>query len=386
MTQLLIRYCIKDAHNTRDLHVRNRYGYMASMSGIVVNLLVCLGELIVGFLVGSIAMISDGIHNVADAGGSLVSLASFKLSGKKADVEHPYGHGRMEYILSIAFSALLFFVAFQLLKESIDHIMNPEVVEFSIASFIVMICAMGLKIWLSSFLKTIGQTIDSPILIANGMESLADVWATAGITIGLIVGGIFHFPIDGYLGFIVACMIGRAGYHVLKEAISRLLGSEPSPERIEEIQTFVGSFPGVIGIHDLMIHDYGPGHEYASIHVEVDAKTDFIEAHNLVDHIERQAAIKLQLKLTIHMDPIVHDARMISLYNRLSTVITAYNPTYTIHDLRLNDEQELSFELKLPLGNTNDDSTIQTSITNLVSAVFPGYTIQCHVSHNYVSK
>ena len=282
--------------------VRTQYGNVASITGVIVNLLVCLGELIVGWLIGSIAMISDGIHNVADAGGSAISFLSFRLAAKKPDQEHPYGHGRMEYLFSIGFSIILFVLAIQLMIEAVNRIMHPEIVDVSAVAIIVMLVAMGLKIWLSSFLKYMGNRIDSPILRANALECLSDVWATAGITIGLLAGSFLEYPIDGYLGAIVALMIGRAGYHVFKESTSRLLGNEPTPERVREIADFVQSFDGVLGVHDLMIHDYGPGHEFASIHVEVDANQDIIKSHNMIDHIERKALEELHLKLTIHMD------------------------------------------------------------------------------------
>ena len=384
MTEVLIRLFVKNKDGVKDTNVRQQYGIMASITGIVVNVLVCLGELIIGFLIGSIAMISDAIHNVADAGGSLVSFLSFKLSGRKADAEHPYGHGRMEYLLSIGFSILLFVVAAQLGIEAVEHIMNPEVVEFSISALAVMLGAMALKIWLSFFLRSIGNRIDSPILRANGKEALSDVWATAAIAIGLLLGGIFQLSVDGYLGLIVALIIAKAGLEVLKEATDRLLGFEPTAERVQEIINFVESKAGILGTHDLMIHDYGPGHEYASIHVEVDAKQDAMTIHNMIDRVERQALKELQLKLTIHMDPIVVNEQTLALQQRLVAVIQAYDDSFSLYDIRIDMEhRKISFDVQVPHDVKYTKEELSQKLSQLVEAVLPTFVVKPNVVHGY---
>ena len=378
MTEVLIRLFVKNKDEVKDTNVRQQYGIMASITGIVVNVLVCLGELIIGFLIGSIAMISDAIHNVADAGGSLVSFLSFKLSGRKADAEHPYGHGRMEYLLSIGFSILLFVVAAQLGIEAVEHIMNPEVVEFSISALAVMLGAMALKIWLSFFLRSIGNRIDSPILRANGKEALSDVWATAAIAIGLLLGGIFQLSVDGYLGLIVALIIAKAGFEVLKEATDRLLGFEPTAERVQEIKA------GILGTHDLMIHDYGPGHEYASIHVEVDAKQDAMTIHNMIDRVERQALKELQLKLTIHMDPIVVNEQTLALQQRLVAVIQAYDDSFSLYDIRIDMEhRKISFDVQVPHDVKYTKEELSQKLSQLVETVLPTFVVKPNVVHGY---
>ena len=384
MTEVLIRLFVNNKDEVKDINVRQQYGIMASITGIMVNVLVCLGELIIGFLIGSIAMISDAIHNVADAGGSLVSFLSFKLSGRKADAEHPYGHGRMEYLLSIGFSILLFVVAAQLGIEAVEHIMNPEVVEFSMSALAVMLGAMSLKIWLSFFLRSIGNRIDSPILRANGKEALSDVWATAAIAIGLLLGGIFQLSVDGYLGLIVALIIAKAGFEVLKEATDRLLGFEPTAERVQEIINFVESKAGILGTHDLMIHDYGPGHEYASIHVEVDAKQDAMTIHNMIDRVERQALKELQLKLTIHMDPIVVNEQTLALQQRLVSVIEAYDESFSLYDIRIDvDNKKIGFDVQVPHGVKYTKEELSRKLSQLVEAVLPTFVVKPNVVHGY---
>lgn len=384
MTEVLIRLFVNNKDEVKDTSVRQQYGIMASITGIVVNVLVCLGELLIGFLIGSIAMISDAIHNVADAGGSLVSFLSFKLSGRKADAEHPYGHGRMEYLLSIGFSILLFVVATQLGIEAVEHIMNPEVVEFSISALAVMLGAMALKIWLSFFLRSIGNRIDSPILRANGKEALSDVWATAAIAIGLLLGGIFQWSVDGYLGLIVSLIIAKAGFEVLKEATDRLLGFEPTAERVQEIINFVESKSGILGTHDLMIHDYGPGHEYASIHVEVDAKQDAMTIHNMIDRVERQALKELQLKLTIHMDPIVVNEQTLALQQRLEAVIQAYDDSFSLYDIRIDMEhRKIGFDVQVPHSVKYTKEELSQKLSQLVEAVLPTFLVKPNVVHGY---
>ena len=384
MTEVLIRLFVNNKDEVKDTNVRQQYGIMASITGIMVNVLVCLGELIIGFLIGSIAMISDAIHNVADAGGSLVSFLSFKLSGRKADAEHPYGHGRMEYLLSIGFSILLFVVAAQLGIEAVEHIMNPEVVEFSMSALAVMLGTMALKIWLSFFLRSIGNRIDSPILRANGKEALSDVWATAAIAIGLLLGGIFQLSVDGYLGLIVALIIAKAGFEVLKEATDRLLGFEPTAERVQEIINFVESKAGILGTHDLMIHDYGPGHEYASIHVEVYAKQDAMTIHNMIDRVERQALKELQLKLTIHMDPIVVNEQTLALQQRLVAVIQAYDESFSLYDIRIDVEnRKIGFDVQVPHDVKYTKEELSQKLSQLVEAVLPTFVVKPNVVHGY---
>ena len=384
MTDLLIRLCVTHKDDIKDSGVRQQYGIMASITGIVVNVLVCLGELIVGWLIGSIAMISDAIHNVADAGGSLVSFLSFKLSGRKADAQHPYGHGRMEYLLSIGFSILLFVIAVELGIEAIDHIVNPEVVEFSLSALVVMLGAMVLKIWLSFFLRSIGNRIDSPILRANGKEALSDVWATLAIAIGLLLGGLFQWSVDGYLGLIVALIIAKAGFEVLKEATDRLLGFEPTADRVQEIIEFVESQQGILGTHDLMIHDYGPGHEYASIHVEVDVKQDAMTIHTMIDRIERLAFKELQLKLTIHMDPIIVNEQTVALQQRLVTVIQAYDESFSLYDIRIDVEnRKIGFDVQVPHSVKLTKEALSLKLSQLVEAVLPTYEVKTNVVHGY---
>ncbi len=386
MENLLMRLFIKNKKEYKELELRDAYGNMASFAGIGVNLLICLGEVIIGFLIGSIAMISDGIHNVADAGGAALSLLSFKLSARKPDLEHPYGHGRMEYLFSIGFSVLLFVIAIELLMKSIERIIEPEAIEFSLVALAVMIGAMLCKIWLYSFQKKIGVKINSPILQANALESLSDIWSMAAVTVGLILAGLFHLTLDGYLGAFVSLMIAHSGYEVFKEATSSLIGNEPSRERVMEIADFVRSYEGVMGIHDLMIHDYGPGREFASIHVEVDAKRDIIDSHNMIDQIEKEALEELRLQLTIHMDPLLQDERTKGLFLRIRRVLKEYNPQYSIHDLRVVESVDvlnLLFDAVVPYDEPGSKEEIGAKIKELIEGLSGTYRVEVQVERSY---
>lgn len=388
MERFLIHTFIKDHTNVEDQEVRYNYGRLSGIVGVIVNLLICIGELIVGLLIGSIAMISDAVHNVADAGGSLISLLSFKFSNIRPDEGHPYGHGRAEYLFSIVFSIILFVVAIQLLQESINRILHPTPVEFSIVAFIVMIVAMVLKVWLSAFLKSIGNKINSPILIANGTESLSDVAATGSIAIGLLVGYLFDVSVDGYLGVLVACLIGFAGFRVLKEATNCILGNEPSKERVDAIIKFITSYDGVLGTHGLMIHDYGPGKEFASIHVELNAAMDMIDAHTLVDRIERDIRNEMGIVLTTHMDPLNRDKETIRWFNKIHNIVKAYNQDFDIHDLRIieqNDGKVISFDLMLTFKEWKHKEQIIQFFVTCIHTINSDYKVDIHAHHYYAN-
>lgn len=387
MTEFLARRFISRWQEVKNPDVRQAYGKMASISGIAVNLLICIGELVVGYLAGSVAIISDGVHNVADAGGSVLSLISFKISGRKPDLDHPYGHGRVEYLFSIGFAVILFVVAIELFVHSVERIREPSHVEFSMLALIVMICVMASKVMLYFFQTNIGKRIDSTMLKANALESLSDVWATAAITTGLLVSPMLNFSLDGYLGALVSFMIGRAGFRVFKSSTSALVGNDPAPERVKEISDFVRSFDGVIGIHDLMIHNYGPGHEFASIHVEVDATVDIMKTHDLVDRIEREAKKALRLQLTIHMDPLIRDEQTKEIYRRVCKMVKAFNPGFGIHDLRAvrsDDKINVIFDLVVPYSESRSLPEVKESVEACVEALDDQYVPIINIGRSFV--
>lgn len=386
MKALLVKLFVgSQALSAEDM--RYRYGRMCGIVGVIINATICIFELVVGILVGSIAMVSDAVHNITDAGGALLTLLSFKLSSAKADESHPYGHGRMEYLLSIGFALVLFVVAIQLGLESYDRIVNPTPVVFSWTAVAVMIVAMLLKLWLSFFLKGIGRQIDSPILEANGKESLADVGATGAILVGLLIGMIVDIHVDGYLGIIVSLLIFSAGYHILMEATNRILGDEPSPKRVLEIKTFVKNYPGVLGVHHLLIHDYGPGQQYASIHVEVDANMGVMESHTLLDRIEHDIKDKLGIHLTTHLDPLELDETTKDWGKRLNSIVKGCCEKGEVHDIRLfheADKDVLSFVVIMPFSGPSE-AEVQRLVYGCIAAIDPHITPHMHYYQSALS-
>ena len=267
----------------------------------------------------------------------------------------------------------------QLGIESVHRIFNPEPVAFSFVSLAVMLGAMGLKFWLSSFLQAIGKDIDSPILVANGKESLSDVMDTAVIAIGLVVGEYLDVHIDGYLGLFVAALIGWAGIHILLEGANRIMGYEPSKARVNEIKTFVKNYPGVLGVHDLLIHDYGPGHEYASIHVEVDANMSTMDSHNLLDSIERGMYRKLNIHLTTHMDPLVLDKVTQEWADRLNQIAKAFDEKAEVHDVRISErsdtDKQLDFMMTVPFCNQTTEADVRKVMVACIRAINPNMNV-----------
>ncbi len=357
------------------------YGRMCGIVGIVVNVVVSILEMLIGFMIGSIAMISDAFHDLGDAGGSVLTLLSFKLSKAEADSEHPFGHGRMEYLLSLGFSLILFIVAVQLGIESVKRIIHPEAIVFSYEALAVMIGATLSKFWLSRFLTSIGLDINSSILVANGRETMSDVYATGAITLGLVLGQFFNIHVDGYLGAFVTVLIAMAGFRILREATTAILGSEPSSLRVNQIKTFIKNYHGVLGVHDLLVHDYGPGNEFASIHIEVDANMGLIESHELLDRIERDIREKLQIRLTTHMDPLVQDQATRDWFIRLEKVVKAYTPKGEIHDVRLLEEgphSTLEFLVTVPFDKKIIEEDVVSVLTACVHAISPDIQVRIH--------
>lgn len=363
---------------------RFQVGRFAGFLGVLCNGLIFLAEFTLGLMTGSIALISDAVHNVTDVGGSLLSLLSFALTRKHADKEHPYGHGRFEYLLSIGFSMLLFFVAIQLALESYNRILEPKIVEVSSLMIACMVFAMVIKFFLSYVLRILGKSINSTILKANSKDALSDVFATAGILVGLLVAALFKVDIDGYLGILVALLIAHAAWGVLKEATNRILGEVPSVEHVEAIKNFVLSYEGVLGVHDLLIHDYGPGNEYASIHIEMDASTDPMTSHNLLDRIESDMHREMGIILTTHLDPLMQDKQTQFWAKRLSELVKAYGSRYEVHDVRVvatgSVSRRLEFVMIIPIEDASKADELTAVITKTLELMAPEYEIKMRIN------
>lgn len=336
MNNFLSRIFVKDYENTKDPQVRERYGKFAGIVGILSNVILCAAKILVGVIAGSIAIIADGINNLADASSSIITLAGFKLSSMPEDKEHPYGHARIEYISGMIVSVLIVVVGIELIKSSADKIMHPSPLEFSWSIVIVLLLAIAIKIWQAMFNINIGKRINSLTLTATGTDSRNDVIATTVVLISIIVGKLTGLQIDGYMGCLVALFIIWSGIGLVKETMSPLLGEAPDPELVNAISEMALSYGGVLGIHDLVVHNYGPGRIFASIHIEVDADADMMESHDMIDNIEREMAKKLHIEITGHLDPVrTNDPVVKKMVQLTGEVASQIDGVSNIHDLRI---------------------------------------------------
>lgn len=336
MGKLLFKLFIKDKDNTSDPAVREKYGKLAGAVGIVSNLLLCIMKITIGLFSKSIAIIADGINNLADASSSIITLIGFKLASVPEDEDHPYGHARIEYLAGLFVSIFIIVIGVQLLKTSFLKILNPEPLIFSYTTIIILIVAILIKLWQSAFNVTVGKKIKSVALMATAADSRNDVISTTAVLISILVGRFTGFNIDGYMGCLVALFIIWSGIQLVRETSSPLLGEAPDPEMVNEILEIVLREPGVLGVHDLMVHNYGPGKVFASVHVEVDADGDLMKSHDMVDNIERIVKDVLKIHFVVHMDPVVvNDPLINKMHGVINSVFSTIDGVDNIHDFRI---------------------------------------------------
>ena len=353
MTNFLIRLFVGKNQDPSNLKVRGKYASLAGFTGILLNVLLFAGKLTLGILAGSVAIIADAFNNISDAGSSIIALIGFRLANKPVDKEHPLGHGRLEYVTGFIVDMLIILVGFELLTSSIDKIMNPTLPNVGNVTLYILGAAILVKLWLFVFYRKIGKTIASSSIKASSFDSLCDCIATALVLVSAIVARTWEIGIDGYAGVLVAAFILFTGVKAAKETIDLLLGSPPSKEFIEEIYDFVKAYPSVIGIHDVMVHDYGPGRQIVSFHAEVPADSDINIAHEEVDKLERDMHAKFGCIVTVHLDPIVmNDPLVNEMHDIAVNAVKAVNPSFTLHDFRMTIGEtsfNLIFDLVLPV-------------------------------------
>lgn len=388
MTQLLIRLFIRRPDNAQDPHTRAAYGNLAGIVGMVCNILLCLGKLTVGTLFGSIAITADAFNNLSDASSNIVSLVGFRLAAKAPDEKHPYGHARYEYLAGLAVSVTILGIGFSLLKESAVKVFRPTPVQFSGLTVAVLAVSILVKLWMSAFNRTIGQTIGSETLIATAADSRNDVLSTSAVLIAAILCHLTGWNVlDGLMGVGVALFILVSGWGLVMDTLSPLLGQTPSQDLVEHIERTVMSYPGVLGMHDLMVHDYGPGHQFASLHVELPAEKDPLDAHDLIDNIERDFLKKDGLLVTIHYDPIVtSDAAVGVLRSRLTEKLRQLDPELSLHDLRIvpgKTHTNVLFDLVLPAGYTGDQVELLTKLEQFIKEQDAAYSCIIKVEQSY---
>lgn len=336
MTDFLLRLFVKNYRDTGVPAVRAGYGRLAGLTGIFCNVLLFAGKLLAGTISGSVSITADAINNLSDASSSVVTLLGFKLASRPADEEHPYGHARIEYLSGLAVAAMILIIGVELVKSSVGKILHPETVEFSLLIVGILIASILVKLWMAAFNRRLGQRIGSAALIATAADSRNDVISTAAVLLACLVGKLTGAKIDGYVGLLVALFIIWSGVGIAKDTIDPLLGAKPDEELVHALAYLMTSHKDILGIHDLMVHDYGPGRRFASVHAEVDHRLDPLVAHELLDEIERQAKKDLQVELVVHYDPIVTDnPEVIAVRGRVVELLHAIDPRFSIHDFRL---------------------------------------------------
>ena len=390
MTQLLIHLFIRHPENAKDPATRTAYGNLAGCVGMACNLLLCLGKLAAGTLFGSIAIMADALNNLSDASSNVVSLIGFKLASKAPDAEHPYGHARYEYLAGLVVSVTILAIGFSLLKESAVKVLHPTAVAFSWLSVGVLAVSILVKLWMSRFNRTVGGIIHSETLMATAADSRNDVLTTGAVLLSTVVCSLTGWArLDGIMGVAVACFILWSGWGLVMDTLSPLLGQSPSPELVEHIEQTVMSYPGVLGVHDLMVHDYGPGHQFASLHIEFPAETDPLKAHDVIDNIENNFLKKDNLQVTIHYDPIVtSDAEVGVLRTRLMEEVRQADPRLSIHDLRIvpgDTHTNVLFDLVFPAGYTGDKDEMLARMCQFVHEQDPKYSCVIKVEQSYAT-
>lgn len=387
MTDLLIKVFIKDSKNISSPQVRAKYGMLSGFAGIAVNILLCAVKFAIGAITGSIAITGDAFNNLSDAASSVVSLFGFKLASKPADEEHPYGHGRLEYLCGMAVGVLILFMGFELVKSSISKIISPEKTAFSWVAVIVLAVSILGKIWLAVFNKKIGKTINSEAISAVATDSISDIVATTASIIALVLSNYFTLPFDGIFGVIVSGFVLFAGFGVFKSTVSPLLGQPPTEETVRAIEDKILSYDGILGVHDLIIHDYGPGRCFVSAHAEVSSLTDIMESHDLIDIIEQDITAEMGYSITIHMDPLVVNDETINTAKAMVTgIITDIEPTLSIHDFRVVSgphHTNLIFDLVIPFAVKTDSAVIIGQINRALEKLEKNYYAVITVDRSY---
>ncbi len=388
MFDLLIKRFVKNYETTDDPKVRESYGTLSSVLSIILNAIMVIFKLFFGYVTGSVAISADGFNNLSDMGSNLATLFGFKMASKHPDSEHPYGHGRIEYIVGMIIAFLILFMGISSLKEAVGKIIDPEKISFSLSALIVLVVAIFIKLWMAFFNKYCAKKIDSSALEAAGQDSLNDVLSTGATLISLVFVLFSDFSLDGYIGLLVSILVIKSGIEIFKSTMDPLLGMAPDKELVDELVKYVKSYEVTKGVHDLMMHDYGPGRRYLSLHVEVDSKDDIMKIHDQIDLIERDILNKYGILTTIHMDPIeVDNKKIIELKEKVSKIVKEINDKYTIHDFRMVSgptHTNIIFDVVLPADDKSDHEAVKKAIESKIKALDQSYFAIIQIEHSYV--
>lgn len=386
MIEFLIRRFVPDWQQVQRTDVRERYGTLAAAVGILSNIFLCIIKGLIGLFSGSIAVTADAVNNLSDAGSSVITLLAFKIAGKPADEEHPYGHARMEYISGMAVSFIIILLGLELMGSSFEKILHPEEVGVSALTYLVLIVSIAVKLWQGMFNRSLGKRISSEALQATAADSLNDVFSTGAVLLSTLVYQFTAIPIDGWVGMLVAIFITVSGVKLIMETGSPLLGQAPDPQMVRELEEKITAYDGVIGIHDLQVHNYGPGRVFATVHAEVPANRDILVSHDIIDNIEREVGHEMNLNLVIHMDPVVtDDERLNQLHAQVQQIVEGIDSDLSMHDFRAvfgPTHTNLVFDVVVPPGFSLSDSELSRRIEQQVQTL-GSYFCVITVDHNY---
>jgi len=391
ISQKLITKFIRNSEDIKNKKVRERYGYLGGVIGILVNLVLFSIKITAGLLVNSIAVIADAFNNLSDVGASLVTIFGFKLSSKPADKEHPFGHGRIEYISGLIVAFLVILVGFEFIKSSFERIKNPVSVEFSLLPFILLIISISFKIWLSRFYRGIGNKINSSALKASSVDSISDVISSSTVVISLLISKFTSLPIDGYISLVVSFVILYAGYNLIKDTLNPLLGVAPDEDLVEDIQKMLLSYEHIDGVHDLLVHNYGPGRIIASIHAEVPLDISVVAAHEVIDRAEKEISSELGIYLLIHMDPVTtNDEEILIAKKELEEVLNKIPHISSFHDFRVvgeGDYKNLIFDVVVKndfIITKESELKLQKQINEEIKKVSPNHNVIITVDASFI--
>jgi len=371
MTTLLMKACLPKGKPPTDPKVRSAAGKLSGVVGMICNILLFIGKFLIGSVSGSVSITADAMNNLSDASSSVVTLIGFKLAEKPADEDHPCGHARYEYLSGLAVAAMIVVIGFELAKTSIGKIITPTEVTFSIPLVLVLVMSILVKLWMSLFCAKLGKYIDSTALLATAADSRNDVISTGAVLLAAVLQGLFGWKIDGYMGLGVACFILYSGAMLAKDTISPLLGESASPELQKQIVALMKQEEAVLGYHDLMVHDYGPGQRFGSLHIEMDQGLDPLWCHELIDNLERKSLQLLGVHLVIHYDPIViGDAETDEIRELLTGVLLSYDARLSLHDFRMvkgTGHTNLIFDIAIPHDMTGQEKAIRQALENALA-------------------
>ena len=391
MTEVLVRHFVKDYEDVEKVSVRTAYGVLASFVGIFCNVFLFAVKFVVGIILHSVSVTADAFNNLSDAGSSIIGFVGVKMAEKPADADHPFGHGRMEYIAALVVSFLVIEVGFTFLKDSIGKIRNPEAMTFSLVSVVILLLSIAVKLWLGIFNRKLGEKIDSKVMKAVFTDSMGDVITTGATVLSLVFFGATGINIDGIVGAGVALVVMWAGIGIARDTLEPLIGEAIDPEVYEKIKNFVESYDGIEGTHDLIVHNYGPGRSMASIHAEVPNDVDIEVSHEIIDRIEREAGKKLGLFLVIHMDPVeMRDEKVLEIKERTLEILREMDPACSIHDFRVvhgEGQTNLIFDMVIPIEyDEKTRSELPLELAERIKRIDRRYECAITAEYNYVAK